>query len=151
MGLEVAALAKSPAIMAAADERSAASRYWASSTKTRLSLVADCRLETLVTVMELSPRRRQPSCSARSRRVCFMVVYCRFMRRVCTTWEEMRSQIAEVKCRKTSNHRGHRGAQGTPTREGTSPQRRASTGAAGLLGVSSSGGAPRATGRDIGG
>ena len=56
-----------------------------SSTKTRLSLVADCRLETLVTVMEPSPMRRQPSFSARSRKVCFMVVYCRFPERVCTT------------------------------------------------------------------
>src|ERR1035441_7850794 len=77
--------AKSPAITAAADERSAASRCWASSTNTRLSLFADCRLETLVTVMELSPRGGQPSFSARSRRVCFMVVYCRFPGRVCTT------------------------------------------------------------------
>src|SRR5208282_1529905 len=77
--------AKSPAITAAADERSAASRCWASSTKTRLSLLADCRLETVATVMELSPRRGQPSFSARSRRVCFMVVYCRFPGRVCTT------------------------------------------------------------------
>src|ERR1039458_872721 len=77
--------AKAPAIAAAADERSAASRCWASSTNTRLSLFADCRLETLVTVMELSPRRGQPSFSARSRRVCFMVVYCRFPGRVCTT------------------------------------------------------------------
>ena len=75
----------SPAITAAADEPSAVSRCWASSTKTRLSLVADCRLETLVTVMEPSPRRWQPSFSARSRRVCFMAPYCRFPGRVCTT------------------------------------------------------------------
>src|SRR5664280_845195 len=85
MGLEAVAAANSPAITAPADERSAASRYWASSTKTRLSLVADCRLETLVTVMELSPRRRQPRFSARSRRVCFMALYCRFPGRACTT------------------------------------------------------------------
>src|SRR6266849_7609254 len=77
--------ANSPAMIATADEQSAVPRYWASSTKTRLLLVADCRLETSVTVMELSPRRRQPRLSARSRRVCFMVVYCRFTRRVCTT------------------------------------------------------------------
>jgi hypothetical protein len=42
---------------AAADERSAVSRCWGSSTKTRLVLVADCGLETVATVMELSPRR----------------------------------------------------------------------------------------------
>ena len=67
MGLEteLAAAANSPAMRAAADERSAPSRYWASSTKMRLWAVADCKLETLVTVMELSPRRRQPSFSAR--------------------------------------------------------------------------------------
>src|SRR5580704_17941455 len=95
MGLEVAALAKSPAIRAAADERSAMSRCWELSTKTRLPLVADCRLETLVTMREASPRRRQPSCSARSRKVCFMVVYCRFLGGCVQLGDEMRSQIAE--------------------------------------------------------
>src|ERR1019366_5114833 len=77
--------AKSPAITAAADERGGGAGGRGASTNTRLSLFADCRLETLVTVMELSPRRGQPSFSARSRRVCFMVVYCRFPGRVCTT------------------------------------------------------------------
>src|SRR5271169_630388 len=90
MGLELALTAKSPAITAAADEPRAVSRYWTSSTKTRLPVVADCRLETVVTVTELSPRRRQPSCSARSRRVRFMVLYCRFPGRVCTTREAIR-------------------------------------------------------------
>jgi hypothetical protein len=42
------------------------------------------RLETVETVMEASPRRWQPSFSARSRRVWLMVVYCRFIERVRT-------------------------------------------------------------------
>src|ERR1035437_5411935 len=77
--------AKSPTMTAAADEPSAASRCLAFSTKTRLSLAADCRLETLVTTMELSPRRWQPSFPARSRRDCFMAPYCRFLGWECTT------------------------------------------------------------------
>src|SRR4029077_7584052 len=145
MGLEVAALAKSPAIRAAADERSAMSRCWRLSTKTRLPLVADCRLETRVTMREASPRRRQPSCSARSRKVCFMVVYCRFLGGCVQLGDEMRSQIAE----NPEKECNHWGAPGTPTAEGTSPQLRASTATAGLPGGSSSGGAPRATDRDI--
>src|ERR1700676_1713285 len=95
MGLEGGGLVKSPAIRAAADERSARSRCWGLSTKTRLPLVADCRLETLVTMREASPRRRQPSCSARSRKVCFMAVYCRFLGGCVQLGDEMRSQIAE--------------------------------------------------------
>src|ERR1035437_1508272 len=143
MGLEAVALAakspaaKSPAMTAAADERSAVSRCWASSTKTRLWLVADCRLETLVTVMELSPRRRQPSFSARSRRVCFMVVYCRFPGRVCTTPASLPlAAAAELRSAWT-------GEAPVPTQP-----HELSTVAAGLGGGFSSGGGPIATGRD---
>src|SRR5580658_1596771 len=80
MGFRAASLAEAncPAITAAADDFSAASRCLVSSTKTRLSPVADCRLETLLTVTEPSPRRRQSRFSAKSRRICFMGVYCRF-------------------------------------------------------------------------
>src|SRR5208282_5864347 len=91
MGLEAGLSAKIPTMMAAAGELRAVGRCAASSTKTRLSLLADCRLETAVTVMVASPRRRQPSFSASSRRDCFMVVYCRFPGWVCTTSEKRQS------------------------------------------------------------
>src|ERR1019366_6485792 len=139
-GLEAVAAANSPAITAPADERSAASRYWASSTKTRLSLVADCRLETLVTVMELSPRRRQPRFSARSRRVCFMALYGRFPGCVCTTSASLPlAAAAELRSAWT-------GEAPVPTQP-----HELSTAGAGLGGGVSSGGGPIATGRDSGG
>src|ERR1019366_9515467 len=151
MGLEVALAAKSPAITAAAGELSAASRCRESSTKTRLSLVADCKLETRVTVMELSPRRRQPSFSARARRVCFMVVYCRFPGRVCTpdlhaTRGSCRAVLGLDSRGRLSLREPGRARAPVPTQ----PQE-LSTVVAGRGGGFSSGGGPIAIGQDSGG
>src|SRR5208282_3011622 len=43
--------------------------------------------------MEASPKRWQPSFPAKSRRVCFMAVYCRLTRQVCTT-RNARARVA---------------------------------------------------------
>src|SRR5271166_595067 len=95
----------SAAITAAAGERSAVSRCCAFSTKTRLSLVADCRLETRVTGIDESPTSRQPRLAARSPEVCFMASYCRFPGRVCTTRRWSPSCARLGRARRPSPHK----------------------------------------------
>src|SRR5277367_4751924 len=133
---------------AAAAEASAASRYSASSTKTRLSLFADCRLETLVTVTELSPRRWQLRFSARSRRVRFMAVYCRFTGRKCTTRIPICRELVVAGCGRV---RPGRGRAPSPPHERHHTSALANRAVVRLGGGFSSGDAPTTTGRDIGG
>src|ERR1700720_3922480 len=130
------AAANSPAMMAAAAERNAVSRCCVSSTKTRLSLFADCRLATAVTVIEPLPIKRQPSFSARLRRLCFMAVYCRFSKGEYTT-------PGNWSC----------GDGALPRLSGAEPRhhtrlRSISTEAIRRVALSSSGDAPRATDQD---